>query len=1470
MSKSRIDGCGYKALRHARVAALVLGMSLPAASHATQIVLAAGSSWTVPSDWNSASNTIEVIGAGGAGAYGGPFSPLGNGGGGGGYSKSVNVLLVPGSVVTYRMLSIGGTGGEDGSDIYLCGSNSRTGCSSIQGQDVVVAAKGGRGALNGGQGGAASAGVAVGVGSVKYSGGDGGASVLNCAGGAGGGAAGPHGNGLAGAASSGPNGGAGGAADAGFGGGGGSGGAVTGSAGSAGNEWDSSHGAGGGGGGSGCPSGGSAGGNGGTYGGGGGGGSSTSGGTTSSKGGVGLIVITYAPYNPSTSSTSSLTRTSSFAYDAATGLLTQEVIEPNTSALRLEADYVYDAFGNKLSATVKGVDITTRASSSVFDAKGQFAGSNTNALGQSESLQYDARFGKPTSHTGPNGLTTSWSYDSFGRKIQEIRADGTQTKFAYQFCNGVNGGGASCPAGASYLIQVTPYAADGVTVNGSVATAYYDGLDREVARDAQGFDQSTIRAVKTYDGLGHVAETSRPYFVTSGTPQLTSFTYDTLGRVVAVTSPDGSVSQTAYHGLSVTETNALNQTRTLVKNSQGKMVSVTDALGKTMTYAYDAVGNLKQTTDAVGNVVTASYDLRGNKIASSDPDLGNWSYSYNTLGLLVRQTDAKSQITTFTYDKLNRLIQRVESDMTSMWTFDTAPNGIGKLASSSITAGPGSGFARNLSYDALGRPVQVATTIDGAVYTMGATYDANSRLATVSYPSGFVAKYGYNNLGFANQLSDNTSNLAYWTLGAMDAEGHITQQTAGNGLITARGFDPKTGRLLSLDTGASNAVQNFTYAYDQLGNPLSRSDANTNLSETFTYDALNRLTSATVNLSPTPLSKSFAYDPIGNMLSKSDVGAYTYPAAGQHLPHAVMGVSGGIISATFTYDLNGNQTSGMGRSLSFTSYNKPASITQGARTISFLDDTEHQRFKQITPEGTTLYIAGFGVLAEVSNPGAAAAIWIDYLAAGSAKVGMRVFQVASETLQTRYFHTDHLGSISVITDENGVVVERLSYDAWGKRRYPDGTDDTTGSITSQTTRGFTGEEQLSTADLVHLNGRIYDPILARFTSADPTVTDPVNPQGWNRYSYVGNDPLAYTDPNGFSWLSSFFHGVVNFISHNSIVRAIIQVGATVLLTAVLGPAGALASFGAVLGTGGVAAVAAAGGAIVATGLAGGNLGQVLKAGLIAGVTAFAFNAVGDLTDHNPAFGSPTYAENITGHALVGCASSAASGGSCGSGALSGAVGSALSPLTANVFPMAQTDFDQRIGGTIFQATAGGLASVAGGGNFANGAVTAAFGYLFNSQAGKLAGGIIGGIIGAALTGPEDVPLAWFGYHAGGILGDLLTGPDEPTIGQLLPGQGADTLIHLTPSTAEEFNGGVQSGTFFARLGDVANMTVTEYQANVVGPLAAAGPGQAVSGFVLAAPGSGGSFVGAGVFNNAGVMEYTNSKAFKPDGYVSLR
>jgi RHS repeat-associated protein len=802
------------------------------------------------------------------------------------------------------------------------------------------------------------------------------------------------------------------------------------------------------------------------------------------------------------------TRTASFAYDAS-GQLTQEAIEPATPALALETDYVRDAFGNKTSSTVSGVDIVSRTVATTFDARGQFVVSNTNALGQSESLQFDARFGMPSSHTGPNGLTTTWTYDSLGRKTLEVRPDGTQTQWAYLFCSGVNGGTATCPAGAAYLVQTTPLASDGATQNGPIGTVYYDPLNRAIASDTQGFDGSTIVVSKQYDTFGRMQQQSRPYFATNGTPQWTTYTYDVLARVITETFPNGSTKQLAYHGLVTGKTNALNQTRTTTRNSQGEVVSVTDAAGNTTSYAYDPFGNLTQITDPLGNVIASTYDVRGRKTASTDPDLGTWTYSYDTASELVSTTDAKSQTSTFSYDLLGRLTQRVEPDMTSVWVYDTAPNGIGKLTSASITAGPSAGYARQSSYDNLSRPSQAAITIDGTTYTFTATYDTNSRLSTVNYPSGFSLNYTYTNLGDAQQLAG--GGTVYWTANARDAEMHLTQATAGNGVVTSQSYDPQTGRLTATIAGSNNAVESFGYTYDVLGNLLTRADTNESLTETLTYDNLNRLTSATVSQNVAPV-KTFAYDPIGNLLTKSDVGTYTYPPPGSPQPHAVTSIAGSA-NTTFTYDPNGNETSGLGRTITYASYNEPSAITQGSSTLSFNDDVDHQRYKQIAPEGNTLYFDVFGIHAELFI--GATSQWNEYLTFSDAVIGVR-FETASETITTRYFHTDHLGSIAVIADEGGNVVERDSYDAWGKRRFPTGADDPTGSITSLTTRGFIDQEELTDVGLVNLNARVYDPLVGRLTSVDPLIGNARDSQTFNSYSYGRNSPLVYEDTSGLN------------------------------------------------------------------------------------------------------------------------------------------------------------------------------------------------------------------------------------------------------------------------------------------------------------------------------------------------------------------
>jgi uncharacterized protein RhaS with RHS repeats len=416
-------------------------------------------------------------------------------------------------------------------------------------------------------------------------------------------------------------------------------------------------------------------------------------------------------------------------------------------------------------------------------------------------------------------------------------------------------------------------------------------------------------------------------------------------------------------------------------------------------------------------------------VSVSDPDLGTAAYSYDVLDKLKTQTNAAAEVTTLSYDLLGRLIQRVEPGLTSTWTWDAAIKGIGKLASAST----GAGYTRTHTYDALGRPDQVQIAINGTPYTIATQYDAASRVSKVSYPSGFAVSYGYNATGYQDQVSNAATSEVYWTANARDAELHLTQQTAGNGVVTQQEFDPNTGRLTQITAGDAGAVQRQTYTYDLVGKLLNRADDITKLSESFEYDPLNRLTKSTVALSPTPLVATFSYNAIGNLTFKSDVGTYSYPAPGDPRPHGVTSISGGVISTTFSYDAKGNMTSGNGLSVTYTAFNKPAFITRGTASVAFDHDPEHQRYAQTSLSGVTLYISGAGVLAERFAGSGGTVRWTNYLIVGGRMIGIHV-ENSDETTATRYFHTDHLGSIAVITNEAGAVVERLSYDAWGVRR----------------------------------------------------------------------------------------------------------------------------------------------------------------------------------------------------------------------------------------------------------------------------------------------------------------------------------------------------------------------------------------------------------------------------------------------------
>ncbi|MCP4467888.1 MAG: RHS repeat-associated core domain-containing protein, partial [Halieaceae bacterium] len=294
----------------------------------------------------------------------------------------------------------------------------------------------------------------------------------------------------------------------------------------------------------------------------------------------------------------------------------------------------------------------------------------------------------------------------------------------------------------------------------------------------------------------------------------------------------------------------------------------------------------------------------------------------------------------------------------------------------------------------------------------------------------------------------------------------------------------------------------------------------------------------------------YNYDAQGNMLHKSDVGNYAYGdqsrSTGNAGPHALL--SAGPDHTGYQYDANGNMLQGGGRNITWSSFNKPTEFRKdGTLKASFQYGPDRSRYLKVTPASRTLYLGKAYERIETGDK----VEHKHFVYADGQLVAIHVKTTANAVAQpdtTRYLHRDSLGSIDTITDGQGNIVDRMSYEPFGARR---GGDWRVGIealvIPALTNRGFTGHEHVDEMDLIHMNGRVYDPQLGRFLSADPHVQAPGNSQSYNRYSYVINNPLKYTDPSGyffgkiFKAIKKIFKKVVSAIK--KYIRPIIQIAA---------------------------------------------------------------------------------------------------------------------------------------------------------------------------------------------------------------------------------------------------------------------------------------------------------------------------------------
>ena len=664
---------------------------------------------------------------------------------------------------------------------------------------------------------------------------------------------------------------------------------------------------------------------------------------------------------------------------------------------------------------------------------------------------------------------------------------------------------------------------------------------------------------QTYDAKGRPWRQSLP-FNPFASPAETEYhattSYDGANRVVSVTTDDGSTTATAYNGNITTVTDQAGAARALTSDGFGRLKQVVeDSTGKNYTtaYTYDVLDDLKTVSQGTLTQRTFNYDWLKRLVTAYNPESGTICYgayvsgvcneSYDANGNLLNRTDANSVVTTFTYDHLNRPLTKSYTGgktPTVTFAYDSAAAGTtcsggaatydtGRLTSittPSLASPPLPSTAEYLNYDALGRICFSQEKVGTPAYTFGYQYNLASGLISETYPSGRVLDTAFDSQNRPATVTSGATNyaslIAYASsdavsqilFGGISSAPVATQNIAFDHAYTTLRAQP-TGITVTTGT-ATPLTLNYWYcpgkanscggANGNNGNPLYAqilTSAGLNLSQTFGYDKVNRLTSAAETGGSSEWSQTYLYDAWGNRAVTA--GYIPYPYA---TPNALTQYANNRWNGTGAgYDLGGNQTALTARTFTYDGENRLLTSTQpGMGAIAYAYDGEGRRVQKTVGGVTTVYVYdGGGQLAAE-------------------------YSTAAQTVSgTQYVVQDTLGSTRLLLDSGGMVSERFDYLPFGEEipagvgsraapystfSYPSGTPD-------QVNAKFTGKERDAETGLDYFGARYFSSAQGRWTSPDwSAVPQPVpyadltDPQTLNLYSYVRNNPLSRADADG--------------------------------------------------------------------------------------------------------------------------------------------------------------------------------------------------------------------------------------------------------------------------------------------------------------------------------------------------------------------
>jgi len=681
-----------------------------------------------------------------------------------------------------------------------------------------------------------------------------------------------------------------------------------------------------------------------------------------------------------------------------------------------------------------------------------------------------------------------------------------------------------------------------------------------------------------YDSLGRVSKTSLPYAGSAGTTCAgscpgSSRAYDSLGRTIKITDGAGGDISLNYSANNSPNNNDIliaiepapigenTKQRQMEYNGLSQLTSVceiTSSGGSTAcgqntpqngywtSYGYDAVGNLLSVSETASSSVesrTYSYDLLGRLTSETNPETGVTQYFYDkdpgTVGTLcsgtfngdlIKKYDAVGNTTCYTYDAIHRVTTITYpggaysgNTPSRYFIYDSGTlqgqamaNAKGRLVEAYTTSKATDLF---FSYSARGEvnAVYESTPNSAGYFQLNANYWPNGGLFTLSGLTGIpTITYGASDgsgLDGEGRITKVTAasgqnpvgSVTYTTTGSQPI-GSITQVSYGSSDYDAFSYDQNTGRMKQyqffMGNPAKSDTGNLTWNLngslqslvinDQF--PASIDSENC----TYSYDDISRISSVNCG---TAWNQTFSFDPFGNISKNATVGTAftpTYTSAPPTNRYSTVP----SCTPNPTYDANGSATWDCLHSYSWDAAGNPLMIDN----TGFIYDALG-RMVEISNAGvhTQVVYAPSGQKIGLMNGISALQKGIIPLPGG----GTAIYKGSSGL--SHYRHGDWLGSARLSTTPSRTLYYDTAYGPYGE------TYAAVIGNGGNTSVSFTGNGKDTPTDLYPFMYREYNSAQSRWISPDPgglAVVDPSDPQTWNKYGYVENQPCNSVDQLG--------------------------------------------------------------------------------------------------------------------------------------------------------------------------------------------------------------------------------------------------------------------------------------------------------------------------------------------------------------------